>query len=235
MKLDFFPSAVAKFRSGLTFVLVFSLFASQASAVCLSAFEVTIQVTLLGTKPGKALKDYSEVVVWLVPVGVLQPASLSRELPRYRMMQHNKMFEPRLLVVPVGSMVEFRNHDPWFHSAFSFSNSMRFDLGPRGPGGQKAVRFDHPGVAYVFCDIHPQMEAVVLAVESKYFGVSDKAGHISIGNVPPGRYSLHVWYENATPQVLSGLHRVVVLDGNHRNPPRIFIAMAKRVSITTDN
>ncbi len=62
MKWDLLPSAVAKFRSGLIFVLAFSLVASQANAVCVSAFEVTIQVTLLDTKSGNALKDYSEVV-----------------------------------------------------------------------------------------------------------------------------------------------------------------------------
>ena len=235
MKLDLFRSAVAKLRSSLILVLGFSLIASQANAVCISAFEVKIQVTLLDTKAGKDPRDYSEVVVWLVPVGVLARASLPRDLPRYRVMQHNKMFEPRLLVVPVGSTVEFRNRDPWVHSAFSFSKSMRFDVGPRRPGWQKAMRFDHPGVAYVFCEIHPQMEAVVLAVGSTYFGVSDKAGHISIGNVPSGRYSVHVWYENATPQVLSGLHRAILLDGDHRTTPKIFIAMAKRVPITHDN
>jgi hypothetical protein len=234
MKLDLFPSAAAKFRSGLILLVAFSLIASQANAVCISAFEVEIQVALLDSRSGNAPKDYSEVVVWLVPVRVLQPASLPRELPHYRIMQHNKRFEPRLLVVPVGSTVEFRNRDPWFHSAFSFSNSMRFDLGPREPGGRKAVRFNHPGAAYVFCDIHPEMEAVILAVESPYFGVSNKAGHILINNVPPGTYSLHVWYENATSQTLKGLRRAIVLDGDHRTP-KIFIAMAKRVPITDDN
>ena len=184
MKLDLFSPVVAKFRSGLILAATFSLIVSQANAICISAFEVTVQVTLLDTKSGMAPKDYSEVVVWLVPVGVLAPASFPRDLPRYRMIQHNKTFEPRLLVVPVGSVVEFRNRDPWVHSAFSLSDSMRFDLGPRRPGGQRVVRFDHPGVAYVFCDIHPQMEAVVLAVESSYFGVSDKAGHISSATYP---------------------------------------------------
>lgn len=234
MKLDSFRSEVAKLRSGLILVLAFSLIASQANAVCISAFEVKIQVALLDSKSGNALKDYSEVVVWLVPVRVLQSVNLPREFTRYRMMQHNKVFEPRLLVVPVGSTVEFRNRDPWFHSAFSFSNGMRFDLGPREPGGRKAVRFDHPGAAYVFCEIHPEMEAVILAVESPYFGVSNKTGHILIDNVPPGTYSIHVWYENATSQTLNGLRRAIVLDGDHRTQ-KIFIAMAKRVPITNDN
>ena len=71
-------------------------------------------------------------------------------------------------------------------------------------------------MAYVFCNIHPQMSAVVLTVESPYFGVSDKAGHISIVNVPPGTYVLHVWYENASSQTLKTLHRAIVLGDDRR-------------------
>ncbi|MGB7464395.1 MAG: hypothetical protein WBW14_15960 [Candidatus Acidiferrum sp.] len=89
MKLGLFPSAAAKFRSGLILLVAFSLIASQANAVCISAFEVEIQVALLDSRSGNAPKDYSEVVVWLVPVRVLQPASLPREFPHYRIMQHN--------------------------------------------------------------------------------------------------------------------------------------------------
>ena len=226
--MNFLPSAASKIRGSLILVVALGLMVSQANAVCISALEVTVQVTLLETRSGKGLRDYSEVVVWLVPVHTLRPVSLNGGSPPYRMMQQNKMFEPRLLVVPVGSVIEFRNRDPWFHNAFSLSNGMRFDLGPNRPGVQKAVRFDRPGAAYVFCDIHPQMAAVILAVDSPYFGVSDKTGHISIGNVPPGTYFVHVWYENAASQPLEALQRTVVLNGEHRNKPKIFIALAKR-------
>jgi hypothetical protein len=145
------------------------------------------------------------------------------------------MFEPRLLVVPAGSIVEFRNRDRWIHDAFSFSGSKRFDLGPNRAGGQRTVKFDRAGVVYVFCKIHPQMAAVVLTVSSPYFGVSDKAGRITIGNVPPGTYLLHFWYENAAWQAPKALHRAIVLGDDHRVLPTISIALAKRVPVTSDN
>jgi len=44
-----------------------------------------------------------------------------------------------------------------------------------------------------------------------------------------------VWYENAASPPLEALQRTVVLDGEHRNKPKIFIALAKRAPITSDN
>ena len=236
MKSDVRLLAATKIGLGKVLAAALSLMASHGTLalpnrVSVSGYEVTIQVTLFDAKSGEALKDYSEVAVWLVPARPFQPASLGVRLPHYRMMQHNKSFKPHLLVVPMGSIVEFRNSDPWFHSAFSLFGGMRFNLGPQQPGVEKAVRFDRAGVVYVFCNLHPQMDAVILTVQSLYFGVSDKAGHVSIRNVPPGKYFLHAWYENAASQPLKPLHRAIVLGDERRGIPRIFLALAKQVPI----
>ena len=233
MKLGSLLTTVTKARLGNVLLAVLSLIVSQAIATTtnpasVSAFEVTVRVRLYEAKSGEALKDYSEVVAWLVPVRTFQTASLNTDPPHYRMMQHDKMFEPHLLVVPAGSIVEFQNRDPWFHDAFSISGSKRFDLGPNRPGGQKTVRFNRAGVAYVFCNLHPQMAAVILTVESPYFGVSDKAGHVSIRNVPPGTYVLHVWYEKASSQALKTLHRPIVLGDNHSCMSTVSIKLGRR-------
>jgi len=236
MKFDLSPSNI-----GLNHVLAVALIlmASEAKAsikpIRVSASEVRVRVKLFEPKSGQVLKDHSEVAVWLVPVLNFRRASQNTDLPHYRITQRDKMFEPRLLVVPVGSVVEFRNSDPWFHSAFSFSNRSRFDLGPQPPGAHKIVRFNRAGLAYVFCNLHPQMEAAVLAVNSPYFGVSDKAGRISIGNVPPGRYYLHVWYENAPARVLNPIRHSIVLENESHSIPTISISLVKRVPIVDDN
>jgi hypothetical protein len=145
------------------------------------------------------------------------------------MMLHAKMFAPHLLVVPTGSIVAFRNRDRWLHSTFSLSDTGRFNLGPYQAGVQKTVRFKRAGVTYVFCNIHPQMAAVVLSVESPYFGVSDKAGHIMISDVPPGTYSLHIWYENGASQAPKTVHRAIVLGEDHSSMATISIKLAKRI------
>ena len=200
-----------------------------------STYNVTGYVRLVHAYSAEILKDSSEVVAWLVPIETGQKAPLRAELTHYRITQHDKMFEPRLLVVPVGSIVEFPNHDPWFHNVFSVSRSRRFDLGLYEAGVQKAVKFDRAGTSYLFCSIHPEMMAIVLSVDSPYFGVSDEAGHISIGNVPPGKYLLHVWYENATPRALEALQRVIFVGDERRSLATNSIALSIRIPITGKN
>jgi hypothetical protein len=199
-----------------------------------SVCELTIQVTAVPACSAGPSEDSNQVVVWLVPTKPGQLARLHTE-PRYRIFQHHKMFEPRLRVVPAGSVVESPNHDPWFHNVFSLSRSRRFDLGLYEAGIQKAVTFDRTGVSYLFCNIHPEMMAIVVTVDSAYFGVSDKTGHISIGNVPRGKYVLHVWYENATPQVLEALQRTVFVGDDNRSLPTISIALAIEIPMTAKN
>jgi plastocyanin len=149
-----------------------------------SAYELTVQVGLVPAYSAGPWEDGRHVVVCLVPTKPGQMARLHTEQPHYRIIQYHKMFEPRLLVIPAGGIVEFPNRDPWLHNVFSVSRSRRFDLGLYEAGVQKAVTFDRAGVSYLFGNIHPEMMAIVLTVDSAYFGVSDKTGHISIGNVP---------------------------------------------------
>jgi plastocyanin len=179
---------------------------------------LTGDVTLIPSDSGQRVKDASRVVVWLSP---LDPAHLARtaagKQPHFRVVQHNKRFEPGLLVVPVGSTVDFPNLDPWFHNVFSLYQGKRFDLGLYQAGAQKSIRFDRPGPSYLFCNIHPEMTGVILAVGSEFFATSDKAGHYSIAGIPPGKYMLHVWYESATAETLQALERLVVVDSG--NPP----------------
>jgi plastocyanin len=175
------------------------------------------------------LADASQVVVWLVPTTSVQRVSATTQKIRYRLVQHNKRFEPNLLVVPVGSVVDFPNADPWFHNVFSLYRGKRFDLGLYQAGAQRSVKFDRIGPSYLFCNIHPGMTGVVLAVESTFIGISDKAGHYSISDVPSGHYTIHVWYENATPESLKALQKEVVIEGENRAFPTISVPVVRQV------
>ena len=143
-------------------------------------------------------------------------------------MQRNKRFEPNLLVIPVGSIVDFPNADPWFHNVFSLYRGKRFDLGLYQAGAQRSVKFDRIGPSYLFCNIHPEMTGVVLVVDSDFFGITDKAGRYSIADVPPGRYIVHVWYENATPESLKALQRPVTIEDGGYTMSMISVAAAKQ-------
>src|SRR6266849_2037159 len=183
---------------------------------------------LIVAAPGASVKDASKIVVWLSPVDAVRPVSAETGRAHYRLVQHNKRFEPGLLVVPVGSVVDFPNADPWFHNVFSLYRGKRFDLGLYQAGAQRAVRFDRLGPSYLFCNIHPEMTGVVLAVDSELFGVTGKNGRYSITGVAPGKYILHVWHENAAPESLQALQRTVTIEENNRVLPAISLTMVKR-------
>lgn len=158
---------------------------------------------------GKAGKvDQSNVVVWLKGVGgsgEAHNANQNSVRPRFEIRQTHKRFEPHILPVPLGSVVSFPNLDPFFHNVFSMYDGNRFDLGLYEAGASHSVTFDRPGVCFIFCNIHPEMSAVVVVVEAPYYAVSNSAGQVSIANVPPGRYHVYAWHErarNATPEAL---------------------------------
>jgi hypothetical protein len=107
--------------------------------------------------------------------------------------------------------VDFPNHDPFFHNVFSLFEGKRFDLGLYEAGSTRTVLFDRAGICYTFCNIHPQMSAVVIVVDTPYFAVSDARGEIAIPHVPPGRYQLNFWEEHCSPPTLKELSRQVTV------------------------
>src|SRR5271168_3335533 len=172
---------------------------------------VTADVALVpGAKKSKP-RGAGNVVLWLTPVDSARPPSFLTPPSPLRLLQKNKSFEPHVLVVPVGSVVEFPNRDPFFHNVFSLFEGKRFDLGLYEAGSTRNVVFDKPGVSYIFCNIHSEMSAVVIAVSSPYYAISDPRGRVTIPGVPPGRYTLRIWYEEALPEELNTLTREVTI------------------------
>jgi len=183
-------------------------------------FLVTGRVELLNTESPKKQPDASSVVVWLEPV-TGAPAATSQtnssQAQRLQLVQKDKSFHPHLLVVRVGAWVDFPNHDPFFHNVFSLFEGKRFDLGLYEAGTSHIVHFDKPGVSYIFCNIHPEMSAVVLALDTPFFAVSDSKGEVAIPGVSPGRYVLRIWHERATPNTLKSLGREVTVSEDSRS------------------
>src|SRR6476661_9988490 len=189
-----------------------------STLLCVSpaaAQEVTLtaRVAVMVTSEGKPAKSHeaNNVVVWLTPVGGAAKPVAFRDGQQLRLVQRNKSFDPHLLVVPVGSVVAFPNHDPFFHNVFSLFEGKRFDLGLYEAGTTRTVRFDHPGVSYIFCNIHPEMSAAVIALKTPYYAVSDASGMLNIPSVPAGRYQMQVWYEGSSPEALKKLTREITI------------------------
>lgn len=161
-------------------------------------------------------KDYSGVVVWLEPLHNGAPQVPSRT---FTMLQKGKRFIPHLLVIPVGSAVEFPNHDPIFHNAFSNFAGQPFDTGLYPPGSSKRITFRRDGVVRVFCNIHSSMSAVILVLRTPWYGVSDASGAVRIANVPAGDYVAKVWHERAPESALRALERRIAVNSDALLPP----------------
>ena len=150
-------------------------------------------------------------VVWLVPIDTDVASAASRITVRPQLLQKNKQFQPHLLVVPAGTGVDFPNQDPFFHNVFSLFEGKRFDLGLYEAGTTRTVHFDRPGISYIFCNIHPQMSAVVIALKTPYYAIADINGTVALSGVPPGRYRMEVWAEGASAATLENLSREVTV------------------------
>jgi len=160
-------------------------------------------------------------VVWLTPLAARgaddaaedpNPAAIPSQVPR--LVQKNKSFIPHILVVQAGSMVEFPNRDPFFHNVFSLFEGKRFDLGLYEAGTTRMVRFDRLGISYIFCNIHPEMSAVVITIATPFYAISTRDGQLSLAGVPYGRYTLHIWSEGMGPENAQPLTRAITIGEN---------------------
>jgi plastocyanin len=170
-----------------------------------------------GTSAGK-IPDASNVVVWLTPLKRTKVISGHGPLENSaEIVQRHKTFEPHVLVVGAGTMVRFPNKDPFFHNIFSLYDGKRFDLGLYEAGSARSVLFDRSGVSFLFCNIHAEMSAIVVALDTPYFGLSDRAGNVLIRNVPDGRYQMSVWYERTLPESLKELSTMITVSDSAHN------------------
>ena len=164
------------------------------------------------TRNGRHVGDASKVVVWLTPLGTTPAPAPPQQMPPIpQLVQKDKSFQPSLLVIPAGGQVEFPNRDPFFHNVFSLFDGKRFDLGLYESGTTQFVRFDKPGISFIFCNIHAQMSAVVIALNTPYYAISNGHGEISVGDVVPGRYQMHVFHPSVSPDALHAAEREITV------------------------
>jgi plastocyanin len=116
--------------------------------------------------------------------------------------QRDTTFTPAVVVIGVGSTVEFPNGDPFFHNVFSYSSAQRFDLGRYPQGESKSVRFDEPGIVRVYCEVHETMRSAVIVAENPFHALVDEAGTFTIRGVPAGHWQLEIWHPDLGERVI---------------------------------
>lgn len=182
-----------------------TFFSLLLAALPLAPATVSGRVVLEDSKDKRVRqnRDYSGVAIWLEPIGAA-PEIHPKEAA---MVQKDKMFTPHVLVIPVGSAVEFPNYDPIFHNAFSNFAGQLFDVGLYPPGSSRTVTFRRAGVVRVFCNIHPSMSAVIAVVPSSYYDTSKSTGSFQMNGVVPGEYTIKFFHERSSEETLIRLSR----------------------------
>ncbi len=185
------------------------------------------------TKPQPPLR----AAVWLEPIDstvkIIPPSASSAE--NFTIIQKNKSFHPDFLVVPVGSYISFPNQDPFFHNVFSLFNGKRFDLGLYEEVSTRSVLFNRVGVSYVFCNIHPQMNAMIIAVDSPYYALFHGDEDAVISGALPGRYRVKLWVAGASVQELHRLEKVVEITDQTTSLGTFRVVVTQDISTTHTN
>ncbi len=154
-----------------------------------------------GTIEGKVSGVSGKSVVYVDTIaGKTFPAPEKHEL----MDQKGLMFQPHIVVVQLGQTVDFLNSDNVQHNVFwpSIGGDKKagHNMGTWPKGEKRPYKFDHPGVASMLCNVHPEMSGFVVVSPTPYYAETDESGKYTIKDVPDGSYTLTAWHEGAKPK-----------------------------------
>lgn len=166
--------------------IVLTLLATLSLAAAAQAADLTVVVR---TPTGEPVKD-AVVTVAAAGAPAAQPVKFSWP---YSVAQQNIAFNPFVLIVPVGSDVNFPNKDNVRHHVYSFSPVKKFELKLYGRDESRSVRFDKPGIVPLGCNIHDQMIAFVVVVDTPFAAKTGADGVAVIKGLPAGSAPMTVW------------------------------------------
>jgi len=147
----------------------------------------TVEVAVQGSD-GKPLADAAVFLESREARALLKPAA------GLEIEQAAKQFTHRVSIVPLGSEVAFPNRDKVRHHVYSFSPVKTFELKLYSGTPANPVLFDKSGIAVIGCNIHDNMVAWVVVVETPYYALSGATGKVRLDNVPAGTYRLRTWH-----------------------------------------
>ena len=158
-----------------------------------------VQLLAKGKKEAARGSDVRQAVVYFEPVS---PQPLRPPAEPFLMTTRKKEFVPRVLAIPRGSRVRFPNEDVILHNVFSVSGGNSFDLGLYREGAGKEKRFTESGLVRVFCNVHHDMVAYVMVLDTPYFASPNANGEFVLTGLPKGHGRLTIWHEQAEPYTM---------------------------------
>jgi plastocyanin len=111
--------------------------------------------------------------------------------------QQNCQYTPHVIAAPVGSKVTFLNSDPVAHNVRvedAGTDKILMNRAQPTAGARDPMEVAQPGAYRVGCDYHPWMNAYLFGVTNPYYAVTDSNGSFTIDGIPPGSYTVKMWF-----------------------------------------
>ncbi|HWC98192.1 MAG TPA: carboxypeptidase regulatory-like domain-containing protein [Candidatus Sulfopaludibacter sp.] len=116
--------------------------------------------------------------------------------------QHGCLFEPRVLGMRAGQMLDVKNSDTVSHNVHPKPTN-NYDWNQQQSPGSPDLQHKFPRADVMIpvkCNVHSWMRAYIGVVDHPYFAVTGPDGSFELKNVPPGDYTLAVWQEKLGEQ-----------------------------------
>ena len=155
-------------------------------SACSAAWPTDLQVRVL-QQNGAPLRG-AVITVHVIAASAPAPAPIKAVMD-----QLDLTFTPDLMVIPVGSTVNFSNNDRVGHEVYSYSSAHPFKLGLYRGNGHPPELFDRPGLVTLGCNIHDAMLAYILVTDAPYYGTTAADGSWTQADIVRGKYRIEVW------------------------------------------
>jgi hypothetical protein len=123
------------------------------------------------------------------------PPRKDATLPDAQVELHGLRMDPRLVVVPVGGAVEFKNSDRLPHTLYLEHASSLMAPTPTPSGQSRKQKFFAAGEYHVRDEEFPHVDGVVLVLQTPYFTRLDEKGAFKI-DLPDGKYTMRVFFHD---------------------------------------
>jgi hypothetical protein len=108
---------------------------------------------------------------------------------------HGLRMDPRVVVIPVGGAVDFKNSDRVPHTLYLEHASSLMPPTPTPSGQVRKQKFFASGEYHVRDEEFPHVDGVVVVVQSPYWARLDDKGTFKL-EAPEGKYTLRVFWHD---------------------------------------
>jgi len=127
---------------------------------------------------------------------VLEGATSGKtQLPNATVTMHGLRLDPRVVAIPVGGAVDFKNDDRVPHTLYVEKATTLMPATPTPAGQTRTQKFYAAGEYRVRDEDYPHIDGTVIVVQTPYVARLDEKGNFKL-DVPEGKYTLKVFWHD---------------------------------------